>query len=161
MVLKFGSCSQKQCGFYLKSIRVFIPKLWFFIFAKKFQYFYLKKWPFVNFCWKADKFQRIFKVIMTLEWNHILTSNETKLFLTTRSFIWNPVLVVLNNASGRYKQKYWIFNTKMIVKVTKGEIWSGTISKNWFHQEYYLCGKFHTCIKKQVGTMMGNQNYAN
>ena len=32
----------------------------------------------------------------------------------------------------------------MAVKVTKGQICSGTISKIKCHKEYYLCGKFHT-----------------
>ena len=32
----------------------------------------------------------------------------------------------------------------MAVKVTKGQIYSRTISKIKFHKEYYLCGKFHT-----------------
>ena len=33
----------------------------------------------------------------------------------------------------------------MAVKVTKGQICNGTISKIRFHKEYYLCGKFHNC----------------
>ena len=43
------------------------------------------------------------------------------MFLTTRPFIWNPVLEVLKNVSGRYKQKYWIYNTK---NDCKGYQWS-------------------------------------
>ena len=35
----------------------------------------------------------------------------------------------------------------MAVKITKGQICSGTISKIKCHKEYYLiCGKFHTFI---------------
>jgi len=33
LYLKFRSCSQKQCGFYLKSKNVYGPKLWSFILA--------------------------------------------------------------------------------------------------------------------------------
>jgi len=36
----------------------------------------------------------------------------------------------------------------MAVKVTKGQICDGTISKNTCYQEYYLCGKFHDFMKK-------------
>ena len=32
----------------------------------------------------------------------------------------------------------------MAVKVTKGQICSGTISKIKCHKVYYLCGNFHT-----------------
>ena len=41
------------------------------------------------------------------------------------------------------------FSTKMAVKVTKGQICTGTIEKFdvMCHKEYYLFGKFHTCIK--------------
>ena len=39
----------------------------------------------------------------------------------------------------------------MALKVTKGQICDGTISKNWCHQEYYLCRKFHTYIKNSTG----------
>jgi len=31
----------------------------------------------------------------------------------------------------------------MAIKVTKGQICDGTISKNKCHQGYYLCEKFH------------------
>jgi len=36
----------------------------------------------------------------------------------------------------------------MAIKVTKGQISDGTISKNTFHMEYYLCGKFQSFMKK-------------
>ena len=36
----------------------------------------------------------------------------------------------------------------MAVKVTKGQISHGTISKNTCIEEYYLCGKFHGFMKK-------------
>ena len=36
----------------------------------------------------------------------------------------------------------------MAVKVTKGQISDGTISKNTCIEEYYLCGKFHGFMKK-------------
>jgi len=36
----------------------------------------------------------------------------------------------------------------MAVKVTKGQICDGTISKHKCHQEYYLCGKFHAFYEK-------------
>ena len=36
----------------------------------------------------------------------------------------------------------------MAVKVTKGQICDGTISKNKCHQEYYLHGNFHAFMKK-------------
>ena len=35
------------------------------------------------------------------------------------------------------------FNTKMVVKVTKGQLSDGTISKITCHEENYLRGKFH------------------
>ena len=36
----------------------------------------------------------------------------------------------------------------MAVKVTKGQLSDGTISKNACHEEYYLCGKFRGFTKK-------------
>ena len=36
----------------------------------------------------------------------------------------------------------------MAIKVIKGQICDGTISKNKYHQEYYLHGKFHVFTKK-------------
>ena len=37
----------------------------------------------------------------------------------------------------------------MAIKVTKGQISDGTVSKNTCHKEYYLCGKFlHSFMKK-------------
>ena len=36
----------------------------------------------------------------------------------------------------------------MAVKVTKGQLSNGTISKITCHEEYYLCGKFHSFMKK-------------
>ena len=36
----------------------------------------------------------------------------------------------------------------MAVKVTRGKICDGSILKNSYHKEYYLCGKFHNCITK-------------
>jgi len=36
----------------------------------------------------------------------------------------------------------------MAVKVTKGKIYDGTISKNKCHEEYYLGGNFHAFMKK-------------
>ena len=36
----------------------------------------------------------------------------------------------------------------MAVKVTKGQLSDGTISKNACHEEYYLCGQFHGFMKK-------------
>ena len=36
----------------------------------------------------------------------------------------------------------------MAVKVTKGQLSNGTISKITYHGEYYLCGKFHGFMKK-------------
>jgi len=38
----------------------------------------------------------------------------------------------------------------MAVKVAKGQICNGTISKNKCHQEYYLCRKFHAFMKKRT-----------
>ena len=38
----------------------------------------------------------------------------------------------------------------MAVKVTKGQICNGTISKIRFHKEYCLCGKFHNCFTKSA-----------
>ena len=35
----------------------------------------------------------------------------------------------------------------MAIKVNKGKICNGTISKNTCHQEYYFCGKFHGFTK--------------
>ena len=35
----------------------------------------------------------------------------------------------------------------MAVKVTKGQICDGSISKKLCHKEYNLHGKFHNCIK--------------
>ena len=37
---------------------------------------------------------------------------------------------------------------KMAIKVTKGQISDATISKNTCHVDYYLCGKFHSFMKK-------------
>ena len=37
---------------------------------------------------------------------------------------------------------------KIAVKVTKGQLSNGTISKNSCHEEYYLCGKFHGFMKR-------------
>ena len=34
------------------------------------------------------------------------------------------------------------------------KIQSGTISKNLYHQECYLCGKFHTCFKNSTGLVL-------
>ena len=42
----------------------------------------------------------------------------------------------------------------MAVKVTIGQICTGFISKSWYHQEYYLCGKFHTCITNSTGLVL-------
>ena len=39
--------------------------------------------------------------------------------------------------------------SKMAVKITKGQICDGTLSKNC-HKEYNLYGKFHNCIKKCI-----------
>ena len=39
----------------------------------------------------------------------------------------------------------------MAVKVTNGQIWSGTISKKIMP---YLYGKFHTCIKNSTGLVL-------
>ena len=36
----------------------------------------------------------------------------------------------------------------MAVKVTKGQLSDGTISKNACIEEYYLCGKFHGFMRK-------------
>ena len=36
---------------------------------------------------------------------------------------------------------------KMAIKVTKGQICNGSISKKLCHKEYNLYGKFHNCIK--------------
>ena len=90
--------------------------------------------------------------MITLEWNHLLTSIKTKFCLITGLF---TLLVVLNTASGKYKQKCWIFITEMAAKVTKGQIWSGTMSsKINVTREYYLCGKFHTRIKNSTGLVL-------
>jgi len=42
-----------------------------------------------------------------------------------------------------------IFLTKITVKVTKGQIWDGPISKNLKYPIMYLCTKFHALIIKQ------------
>ena len=36
----------------------------------------------------------------------------------------------------------------MALEVTKGQICDGSISKNIYHEEHNLCGKFHNCITK-------------
>ena len=36
----------------------------------------------------------------------------------------------------------------MAAKVTRGQICDGSVSKNSYHKEYYLFGKFHNCITK-------------
>ena len=36
----------------------------------------------------------------------------------------------------------------MAIKVTKGQISDGTMLQNTCHEEYYLYGKFHSCMKK-------------
>ena len=43
-----------------------------------------------------------------------------------------------------------ISGQKMAIKVTKGQICNGTISKKLCHGEYYLCGKFHAFIYEKV-----------
>ena len=43
-------------------------------------------------------------------------------------------------------------NTKMAIKVTKGLICSGTISKYKSLKDYYICGKFHTDLYQKVHT---------
>ena len=39
---------------------------------------------------------------------------------------------------------------KMAVKASKGQIWSGTISKKQMSPEVTLCGKFHTYFIKNI-----------
>ena len=42
----------------------------------------------------------------------------------------------------------------MAVKVTKGQICSGTISKIKCHKEYYLCEKLHTFFTNSTGCLI-------
>jgi len=68
MVLKFRSCSQTQCGIYLKSICDFRPKLWSFTLAEKSSKFVSKSDLLLIF----GEFNRILLVIMQSElWNEI------------------------------------------------------------------------------------------
>ena len=41
-----------------------------------------------------------------------------------------------------------IVSENMALKVTKGQICDGSISKNICHEEHNLYGKFHNCITK-------------
>ena len=94
--------------------KMFIGAIWFLFeidkcFHSKVMVFYISwKIPvilslYVAFCKFLPKRQvglcwgilQVIKVIITLKWNHLLTS-KTKWFLTTRPFIWNLVLVVLS-----------------------------------------------------------------
>ena len=42
----------------------------------------------------------------------------------------------------------------MAIKIIKGQICDGTISKNTCHEEYYLCGKFPAFMKKYTVWLM-------
>ena len=102
---------------------------------------------FCQFWWKS------FKVIITFEWNHLIKPIATCFLqpeLLSERLFYHAVFRMFQENT--HKQKCWIFKLKMAVKVTKGQIWNGTISKNWCHQEYYyLSKKFHTCIKTSQG----------
>ena len=43
-----------------------------------------------------------------------------------------------------------IFLIKMVIKVIKGQIWDGPISKNLKYPVMYLCTKFHAFIIKST-----------
>ena len=49
---------------------------------------------------------------------------------------------------GETDEKLTILSIKLGVKVTKGQIWGGSLSKNNLYDTYKLCGKFHAFIQK-------------
>ena len=51
-------------------------------------------------------------------------------------------------SQGDKTKKDQISEQKMAIKVTKGQIYDGTISKFLCREMYYLCGKFHAFMKK-------------
>jgi len=71
-----------------------------------------------------------------------MISNKNQIACFDKIFDFVPCLNLFSSASG----------TEMIyflaVKVTKGQIYNGIISKIKCHQGYYLCEKFHDFMKK-------------
>ena len=66
------------------------------------------------------------------------------MFVSTRPLFWYHILELQGDEDKD------VFCTKMVIKVTKGQISNGTISQNMCHEEYYLCGKFHSFMKECI-----------
>ena len=78
---------------------------------------------------------------MTSKRNYLLTS---KLFRSTRPLLSCHVLACQLMSQGDTTETIK-FLGKLDINVTNGQVCDGTISKSTYHEEYYLCGKFHAC----------------
>ena len=71
-------------------------------------------------------------MIITLECNHLLTSNKSRVVRFGSTFNLKLCKMMLEGDKDKNGK---IFNTKMAVKVTKGQICDGSISKKLCHKE--------------------------